>query len=255
MTDKRPPDSPIDYSSVEARRNAGAGRRMSPGRRLYYALGMPVFRLLIKTVVATYRVKAVIGEENIEPYIADGAVCTPCYWHQQHVLCSTLIRKWIDRGFKACFLISASVDGEVPERTARSWGAEVIRGSANRKSQNSALAMRDMQRMMKQGYSVVTTADGPQGPIYEFKSGAILTARIGNAPIIPMACAASSAWYLKRWDKFMLPKPFSKVVIAIGPAYEIPRDTRLDALEEHRLNVQQTVMSLMRQCEERLQAQ
>jgi lysophospholipid acyltransferase (LPLAT)-like uncharacterized protein len=227
---------------------------MTPGRRLYYFLGMPLFRLVMKLMVMTYKVEAIVGEEHIEPFIKDGSICTPCYWHQQHVLCSDLMRRWIRRGFKACFLISASVDGEVPARLARVWGAEVIRGSANQKGQSGTLALRDMQRMMKRGYSVVTTADGPQGPIYEFKAGAILTARIGNAPIIPMACAASSAWYLNRWDKFMIPKPFAKVVIAVGKPYVVPKDIRLDAIEDDRLNVQRAVMSLMRECEQRLQA-
>jgi lysophospholipid acyltransferase (LPLAT)-like uncharacterized protein len=227
---------------------------MSPSRRLYYFLGMPLFRLVMKLLVMTYRVEAVIGEEHIEPFIKDGSICTPCYWHQQHVLCSNLMRRWIRRGFKACFLISASVDGEVPERVARAWGAEVIRGSSNQKGQSGTLALRDMQQMMKRGYSVVTTADGPQGPIYEFKAGAILTSRIGNAPIIPMACAASSAWYLNRWDKFMIPKPFAKVVVAVGEPHVVPKDLRLDAIEDDRLNVQRTVMSLLRECEQRLQA-
>ena len=227
---------------------------MTPGRRLYYFLGLPLFRLVMKLMVMTYKVEAVIGEEHIEPFIKDGSICTPCYWHQQHVLCSNLMRRWIRRGFKACFLISASVDGEVPERLARAWGAEVIRGSANEKGQSGTLALRDMQQMMKRGYSVVTTADGPQGPIYEFKAGAILTSRIGRAPIIPMACAASSAWYLNRWDKFMIPKPFAKVVIAVGEPHIVPKDVRLDAIEDDRLNVQRAVMSLMRECEQRLQA-
>jgi lysophospholipid acyltransferase (LPLAT)-like uncharacterized protein len=227
---------------------------MTLGRRLYYFLGLPLFRLVMKLMVMTYKVEAVIGEEHIEPFIKDGSICTPCYWHQQHVLCSNLLRRWIRRGFKACFLISASVDGEVPGRLARAWGAEVIRGSANQKGQSGTLALRDMQQMMKRGYSVVTTADGPQGPIYEFKAGAILTSRIGAAPIIPMACAASSAWYLDRWDKFMIPKPFARVVIAVGEPYIVPKDLRLDAIEDDRLNVQRAVMSLMRECEQRLQA-
>ena len=92
---------------------------------------MPIIRALTWLVTRTYRYVAIIGEENIAPYIAGGTACATAYWHQHHVLCSTLIKSWIDRGFKACFLISASVDGEVPERIARAWGAEVVRGSAN----------------------------------------------------------------------------------------------------------------------------
>ncbi len=138
----------------------------------------------------------------------------------------------------------------MPERIARSWGAEVIRGSAN---QSGALALRDMQGMMKRGYSIVTTADGPSGPIYEIKPGVVVMARIGGVPVLPIACAAEHAWYLDRWDNFMIPKPFSRIVLAVGEPYDIPFDVALDAIEPHRLNVQAAVMSLMRESEDRLQ--
>jgi lysophospholipid acyltransferase (LPLAT)-like uncharacterized protein len=217
---------------------------MSAARRLYYFLGLPVLRGLIGLLARTYRIEQVIGAKHIEPFIETGAICAPCYWHQHHVIGSTLIRSWVQRGFKACFLVSGSVDGEVPERIARAWGAEVIRGSAN---QSGALALRDMQRMMKNGYSIVTTADGPRGPRYEFKMGAVLMARIAGVPILPIGCAAERAWYLNRWDKFMIPKPFSRIALAIGEPYPIPADAPLDGLEPHRLAVQEAVMSLMQE--------
>ena len=235
-----------DFDSVESRRSTASFRRMSGWRRTYYFFGVPLLRLAMRLLGSTYRIERIVGSEHIEPFIAEGKICAPCYWHQHHVLGSTLIRSWVNRGFKACFLVSASVDGEVPERIARAWGAEVIRGSAN---QSGALALRDMQRMMKNGYSVVTTADGPRGPQYEFKMGAILMARIAGVPVIPIGCAAERAWYLDRWDKFMVPKPFSRVAIAIGAPHEIPAGIPLDKLEPERQAVQEAVMSLMRTSE------
>jgi lysophospholipid acyltransferase (LPLAT)-like uncharacterized protein len=222
---------------------------MGRARRLYYFLGLPVLRGLIRLLTMTYRIEHVIGAEHIDPYIEGDAICAPCYWHQHHVVGSTLIRSWVQRGFKACFLVSGSVDGEVPERIARAWGAEVIRGSAN---QSGALALRDMQRMMKNGFSIVTTADGPRGPKYEFKLGAILMARIAGVPIIPIGCAADRAWYLNRWDNFMVPKPFARIVLAIGAPYPIPSDAPLDELESHRIAVQEAVMSVMSDSEDAL---
>lgn len=240
-----------NFQSAESRRGSRAVRQMTPLRRLIYFLGLPVLRALLKLGTATYRVEAVLGAENIEPFLNNEKCCAPAYWHQHHILCSTLIRQWIQRGFKACFLVSSSVDGEVPERVARRWGAEVIRGSANR---TGALALRDMQGMMKRGYSIVTTADGPGGPKYEFKPGVVIMARIGGVPVVPIACAAERAWYLDRWDDFMIPKPFSRVVLAIGAPYAIPPDTPLDKIEPHRLNIQLAVMSLMRESEARLKS-
>ena len=239
--------SPKDFDSVESRRSTSSRRRMTVVRRLYYFLGLPVLRGLIGLLVSTCRVERIVGKEHIEPFIEAGRVCAPCYWHQHHILCSKLVRSWIRKGFKACFLVSGSVDGEVPARIAQAWGARVIRGSAN---QTGALALRDMQSMMKSGYSICTTADGPRGPKYEFKPGAILMARIGRVPIIPIAFAAERAWHLDRWDDFIVPKPFSRVVLAIGAPYDVPADAPLDALEPHRLAVQEAVMSLMRKSEE-----
>lgn len=219
---------------------------MGNARRLYYFLGLPILRGIIRLLTSTYRYEDTIGADNIEPYIGSEKLCAPCYWHQHHVVGSTLIRSWVQRGFRACFLVSGSVDGDVPERIARAWGAEVIRGSAN---QSGALALRDMQGMMKNGYSIVTTADGPRGPKYEFKMGAILMARISGAPVIPIACAADRAWHLNRWDNFMIPKPFARIAMAVGEPYPIPSDAPLDGLEPHRRHVQEAVMSLMQDCE------
>ncbi|MDH5239766.1 MAG: lysophospholipid acyltransferase family protein [Gammaproteobacteria bacterium] len=236
-----------DFDSIESRRSTASRRRMSSARRLYYFLGLPVLRGIIRLLTSTYRIEHVAGERTIDPYIGGDKVCAPCYWHQHHVVGSTLIRSWVRRGFKACFLVSGSVDGEVPERIARAWGADVIRGSAN---QSGALALRDMQGRMKDGYSIVTTADGPRGPIYEFKMGAVLMARIAGVPIVPIGCAADRAWYLDRWDNFMVPKPFARVALAVGEPYSIPPNTPLDQLEPHRQHVQAAVMSLMGDCEQ-----
>lgn len=215
---------------------------MSAIRRVYYFLGLPVLRAVIRLFWRSYRIEKIIGEEVVTRILAGGETWAPCYWHQQHVLCTNMIREWIRRGFRACFLVSASVDGEVPARIARAWGAEVIRGSAN---QTGALVLRDMREVLQRGVSIVTTADGPNGPKYEFKAGAVLMGRIASVPMVPLACAAERAWYLNRWDDFMIPKPFSRIVLAVGEPVMVPADAPLDRIEEYRSRMQHAVMSLM----------
>ena len=103
--------------------------------------------------------------------------------------------------------------------------------------------------------SIVTTADGPRGPQHEFKAGTVLMARIAGVPIVPIGCAADRAWYLeKRWDRFMIPKPFARIVVAVGEPVPVPRSVPLDDLDPIRLNVQQKVMSLMEESEQALEA-
>jgi lysophospholipid acyltransferase (LPLAT)-like uncharacterized protein len=237
------------YGDVEARRSTSSMRRMSVPRRVYYFLGLPVLRAVIRLFWWSYRIERVIGADVAARIVADGGVCAPCYWHQHHVLCTNMIRGWIRKGFKASFLVSASVDGEVPARIARAWGAEVIRGSAN---QTGALVLRDMRETMRRGVSIVTTADGPNGPKYEFKAGAVLMARIADVPMVPLACAADRAWHLDRWDDFMIPKPFARIVLAVGEPLAVPADTPLPRIDDYRLRMQQAVMSLMQASERAL---
>jgi lysophospholipid acyltransferase (LPLAT)-like uncharacterized protein len=234
-----------DFSDIEMRRSKRSSRRMSAGRRLAYAVGLPTLRALLFLLNATYRKKVIVGGEVVQRMIDSvGQPFVPCYWHQQHIVCSYLVRDWLRRGLKAAYIVSASVDGEVPARVAHAWGAEVIRGSA---AYTGALVLRDAKEMMNRGVSVVTTSDGPVGPRFVFKAGTVLMARIGGAPMVPVACAASRAWYLDTWDEFMVPKPFARVAIAIGEPIEVPRNASMDDIEALRARMQDAIEALVQE--------
>ncbi len=240
-----------NFDDVESRRGMVGRRRMSGGRKLYYFLGMPMLLGLLRLFWWSYRLQTVIGADIVERVLVSDKVFAPSYWHQHTVLCLHMMRDWIRRGFRAGFVVTPSVDGEVPARIARSWGAEVIRGSAKR---TGALAMRDIHAVMKKGVSIVTAADGPLGPKAEFKTGVVLMARIGSAAMIPIACAADRAWYLNRWDDFMIPKPFARVVLAVGEPLQIPPGCSMEDLEVHRKSMEDAVKSLSEQSEQALRA-
>lgn len=234
----------VDYDDVETRRRQSSSRRrMSFGRRLVYAIGMPILRLVVWGLHWTYRPQPMIGGEHAERVLADsGRAYIPCYWHQQNLMCSVHLREWFRRGFRACFIVSASVDGEVPARMIRLWGADVIRGSA---ANTGALVLRDAREKLRDGVSIVTTPDGPLGPAFEFKTGIVLMARIGNAPLIPVASAADRAWYLDTWDHFMIPKPFARTVFAVGEPVEVPPKASMEELETIRAAMQQRIEALI----------
>ena len=115
---------------------------------------------------------------------------------------------------------------------ARQLGAQVIRGSSTR---TGARALRDYYNLLvRDQVSPVITPDGPRGPRFKFKPGALLLAQIAGRPLLPMAYAASRAWLIS-WDKFVLPWPFARIVIAIGPPVSVPRalpaGTTLESLQ------------------------
>ncbi len=233
---------------AEARRNP-AGRQLTLGRRFLYAVATPLLSAIARSLWSTCRVTVVEGAEHVAAIISQERAVVPCYWHRDIFVCLMAIRRWIQRGFRAGVIISPSVDGDVPARIAERWGAEVIRGSAQR---TGALAMRDMHGVMRRGVSIVTAADGPAGPAYYFKAGILLTARIGKAPLLPIACAADRAWRFKTWDEFMLPKPFANVAIVIGDPKEIPARATANELEHLRIEMQDTINSLAEQAAQAL---
>ncbi len=121
-------------------------------------------------------------------------------------------------------LISPSVDGEIPAWIATRLGAYVIRGSSTR---TGARALRDYYQLLVQdGVSPVITPDGPTGPRFIFKPGALMLAQLSGRPLLPMAYAASRAWFFG-WDKFVLPRPFSRIAIAIGEPVYVDAGTAL----------------------------
>ncbi|NIL93218.1 MAG: DUF374 domain-containing protein [Woeseiaceae bacterium] len=232
-----------DYSDVEMRRASRTSRRMSFARRLVYAIGKPLLRLIVFLLTASYRFEKVIGAEFGDRIVADkDRSYVPVLWHAHQIGGLHLIRDWIRRGLRVGFVISASVDGEVPAAIAKSWGAEVIRGSAN---ESAALALRDAVELMRRGVSVVTMSDGPRGPSFEIKSGTVMMARMGHAPLVPVVCAASHAWTMDTWDSFLVPLPFSRVVLAVGQPIELPRDLPLSEMEAVRQKVQAAMDSLL----------
>ncbi|MFO7603569.1 MAG: lysophospholipid acyltransferase family protein [Gammaproteobacteria bacterium] len=221
-------------------------RNPEPGKHIASLL----LRGLLRLLWSTCRVRTVIGAAHSEQLLQTGKPFIPCYWHQQHIFCSYYLFQLKKQGLKLGFLISPSADGEIAARVVESWGAQAIRGSATR---TGAKAMRDMYHIVvKQGISPATTSDGPQGPAQKFKAGAVMLAQLTQAPMLPMACAASRAWYLKSWDRFMIPKPFSTVVIALGAPQTVDKTQSLEHLQPLQDKMEHSINDLMAQAQSAL---
>ncbi|MEO6725241.1 MAG: hypothetical protein ABIP14_08055, partial [Blastocatellia bacterium] len=58
--------------------------------------------------------------------------------------------------------------------------------------------------------------DGPHGPLYEAKPGALLLAAKANAAILPFSISLDRCWRLPSWDGIEIPKPFARAIVVIG---------------------------------------
>jgi hypothetical protein len=212
------------------RRLTRSGRRMTAARRLLYAIVVPIGLAIIRLWWASCRIVRVEGAEHLKAALDKGPSFVPCFWHQHQGFCAKYLLDERARGFAVGWLISPSVDGEIGVMLVRRVGGSVIRGSS---SHTGARALRDYYAaLVQENISPVITPDGPRGPRFKFKPGAILLAQMSGRPMLPMAYATSRASLIK-WDKFVLPWPGSRIVIAIGAPRYVPRV--LDAAHIERL--------------------
>jgi lysophospholipid acyltransferase (LPLAT)-like uncharacterized protein len=218
-----------------------SGRRLTAARRWAYELAAPVTLALARATLGTCRVVHILGIEHIENSLARAPSFIPAYWHQHQLFCAKYLFELRELGVKPGFLVSPSVDGEFGAILVRKLGGEVIRGSS---THTGARTLRDFyQALVHDNISPVITPDGPRGPPWVFKPGALMLAQLSQRPIIPMAYFASRAWQVG-WDGFVIPKPGARIVIAIDEPVYVPKGTDAAALEGLQLDMQQRLMRL-----------
>ena len=226
-------------------RGAGSTRRMSRGRRIWYWFVIALTRALLRFYWWSCRIHKVIGQEHLDALREHNQPAIICYWHQMHIFCAWFMFEQIKKGMKVGFLISPSVTGEVPAAIARGMGAHVLRGSSTR---SGGQALRDMyQAVARERISPVTTADGPKGPLHEFKPGAALLARMTKAPVVPIVYVAEHYRNWDSWDQFIVPRPFTRIVIAVGEPMMVPKELGVDQLEPFQRTMEKTMARLIEQ--------
>ena len=216
-------------------------RQLTRSRLLFYNLVVPVGLALVRLVWGWSRVVHVEGEAHILASLARAPSFIPVYWHQHQLFCVKQLLAMRSSGVNLGFLISPSVDGEIGAITVRRVGATAIRGSS---SHTGARALRDYyQALVQNAVSPAITPDGPRGPPWKFKPGAVLLSQLSQRPIIPMAFAASRAWKIK-WDRFVIPKPFARISIVVGEPVYIPKALDAVALERNQVEMEARLKAL-----------
>lgn len=135
------------------------------------------------------------------------------------------------------FLVSRHRDGEMIARVGLRFGYQSLRGSS---THGGAEVLRDAVRALRAGLDLGITPDGPRGPARIVQPGCVAAARLGRARIVPVALAASRGWTTRSWDRMLIPKPFSTVVIHYGEPIEILPDVPIDVAQQR---VQQALES------------
>jgi hypothetical protein len=186
-------------------------------------IGAPLGALLLRLLALTWRVRYV-GQEAWRARVVAGQGAVLALWHGQ-----LFPLTWALRHRGVWVLVSEHRDGEIIARILERFGYTMIRGSSTR---GGARALAEMVRALRSGHSIAVTPDGPRGPARVFAPGAAVAAQRSGTPVIPLYARASSAWRLRSWDQFMIPKPFARVTVYLGDATLVRGDSPTDAEAE-----------------------
>ncbi len=158
-----------------------------------------------------------------------------CLWHNRIFTVPAAWKKVCGAHRRAVVLTSASHDGAMLARAVGVFGIGSVRGSSSRRGVAALVALR---KSLREGVDICLTPDGPRGPRYVLQPGAVKLAEAGGAPMIPIHVEFSSAWTLKSWDRFHVPKPFSRVRVIFDEALAVPAELSEDEFEEWRLRIE-----------------
>lgn len=177
-----------------------------------------------------------MGKENLEGVRREKKSVIYAFWHGR-----MLILTYSHRNRKIHVLISQHRDGEYIARIIHRLGFISVRGSTTR---GGSRALFEMCEKTTAGFDVAVTPDGPKGPGFKVHPGAIYIAQRSGMPIVPVTNSAENRWNLSSWDRFLIPKPFSKTVIMLGqPIYVEPESTP-EQMEQKRRELEQRLLDL-----------
>ena len=194
------------------------------------------FYRLILCYSWTFRLKIENDKDWME-YRRNGGVVLLCTWHQQFFSAIRPFKKY--KTFNPSIMISQSKDGEIVAKMALRNGWDPVRGSS---SKGGMGALKKMIANLKENKLAVHIIDGPIGPSGIVKAGAIRLAHAANAVIVPLSVSAEKAWYFNSWDKFLLPKPFSKVFLRFGKMIKLDRVKDRESFEKQRKHLEEIML-------------
>jgi lysophospholipid acyltransferase (LPLAT)-like uncharacterized protein len=199
-------------------------------------------RIVLRLIIAAgYGIIRLIGPTlriavSLEDGAPDGPGARPVvasFWHN-----CIIPATWVCRDYGIRVMSSNSYDGEYMGRIILKFGFVPIKGSSTR---NAVRALLGMRRALDDGWTVSFSIDGPRGPRYQVKPGPVALARSSGKPLAVLHLAVENAWVLNTWDRLMIPKPFSRVLVRIGKKIYVPPDATDEDLARYTAELQSSL--------------
>ena len=202
-------------------------------KRLLIRMADIAFYTIIRLIGSTIRYE-VEGWENWQAATLNDRQPIYTFWHNRVFLS---IYFWQQRGIVV--MTSKRFDGEYIARFIQRFGAGAARGSSTR---GGTTALAEMVRLLGLGYPAAFTIDGPKGPRYVAKMGAVLLAKKTGNPILPFTISPARFWSARKsWDQSQVPRPFTRALVVIAPPIHVASDADESMLDAKRDELQRAL--------------
>jgi lysophospholipid acyltransferase (LPLAT)-like uncharacterized protein len=203
---------------------------------LYHYILPYVGLFLVKLLSSTYRLVIVDPHKESDVLARDGSIIYAS-WHQRFFPGITFFatRRPI------AILISRSKDGEFISHIVNILGWVAVRGSSSR---GGSEGLQLLKGLAKKGYKIGHIVDGPKGPFGMVKPGLLRIAQVSGMAIVPTITSSEKRWTFRSWDRFMVPTPFSRVVIRFGDPIYVAPDISEEEFEEQTRLVEASMKAL-----------
>jgi lysophospholipid acyltransferase (LPLAT)-like uncharacterized protein len=190
-------------------------------------LGAAVARGLVRSLsLRLHFIGSDVGDRRLEH--SDRFIY--CVWHD-----SLLLPVARFGGPDLAALISSHADGQILGGLIKAMGMEMVLGSTTR---GGVEAIRQLTRAEGPRRNLAVTPDGPRGPRRVIQQGIIYIASRTGMKIVPVGVGYRNPWKLRSWDRFAVPKPFSRACCIAGEPMSVPPNLRGTGFEDHRRIVQ-----------------
>lgn len=161
------------------------------------------------------------------------------FWHGKMIV-GWQLAKTLFPEKKRVAIVSQSKDGEILANALEKLKFRLVRGSS---SKGKEIIKEESHMALENGEVIAITPDGPRGPMETLKYGFIRMASETQTPIIFATIHYENAWLFKKsWDKFQVPKPFSKVHISLQ-TIQVPRFQSEEELKAYATDLSETLKS------------
>jgi lysophospholipid acyltransferase (LPLAT)-like uncharacterized protein len=207
--------------------------RLSFSKRMQIALISTVAAAVVRVIGVTLR-PDVLGWQHIDAVHAAGRRCIYSFWHRSIFLCM-----WRSMDSSVIAMTSPNFDGQLLARTLERLGIGTTPGSSSR---GGLRGLAILAKKLAQDHDAAWAADGPRGPRYVAKPGPVLLARRTGFPIVCSHCFAEHGHtFEKSWDRFQVPRPFSRVVVVVAPPIAVAADADAAEIERKHAELQKTL--------------